>query len=108
MTTGAARSGPDLRPRSPSRCLPTLSRARRVQLAETGSELVEPPPPATPRPRGGGIKRAFLSDFLFPINLVSVLTKKACLALMDCFPLGRKKNDNTGTLEFLWALGAAK
>lgn len=61
------------------------------------------------RKGGGGIKRAFLSDCLLPINLVSVLTKKACLALMDCFPLGKKtKNDNTGTLEFLWALGAAK
>ena len=39
----------------------------------------------------GGSKELFLSDCLFPINLVSVLTKKACLALMDCFPLGAKK-----------------
>lgn len=46
----------------------------------------------------GGSKELFLSDCLFPINLVSVLTKKACLALMDCFPLGAKKKKTTQVL----------
>lgn len=57
---------------------------------------------------GGGVKRAFLSDFLFPpINLVFELTMKEGLPGSHGLLFFREQNtnDNPGILEFFGGTG---